>query len=72
MYFVSPVVGRRETGRGTNRAVYVNETAADSTDQMMMVVADPILEARWRTGGLNAPDEALGDQDVQSVVHRLQ
>ena len=39
---------------------------------MVMVVTDPIFEERRRTGGLNAPDEALRNQDAQSVVHRLQ
>ena len=39
---------------------------------MVVVVADPILEASRRSGGLNAPDEALGDQDAEGVVHRLE
>jgi hypothetical protein len=38
---------------------------------MMMIVADPILEPRGRSSGLNAPDEAFGDQHGQGVVHRL-
>ena len=69
---VALVVGRRETGRGADRAVDVDHAAADSADQMVVVVADAILEARRRSGGLNAPDEALGDQDAERVVHRLQ
>ena len=39
---------------------------------MVMVVADPILEASRGSGGLNAPDQPLGDQDAEGVVHRLQ
>ena len=39
---------------------------------MVMVVADAILEASRRSGGLNAPDEAFGDQEAESVVHRLE
>ena len=39
---------------------------------MMVVVADPILEARCRPGGLNAPDETFGHQDTKGVVHRLE
>ena len=39
---------------------------------MVVVVADPILEASRRPGGLNAPDEAFGDQDAEGVVHRLE
>jgi hypothetical protein len=41
---VTAVVGRREAGSGADRAVDIDQTAADSTDQMVMVVADPILE----------------------------
>ena len=69
---VAHVVGRRETGGGADRAVDVDQTAADSADQMVVVVADPILEASRRSGGLNAPDEAFGDQDAEGVVHRLE
>jgi hypothetical protein len=39
---------------------------------MVMVVADPVLEARRRPGRLDAPDQALGDQQPKRVVHRLQ
>jgi len=39
---------------------------------VMVVVADPILEASRRPGGLNAPDQAFGDQDAERVVHRLE
>ena len=38
---------------------------------MVVVVADPILEASRRSGGLNAPDEIFGDQHAEGVVHRL-
>jgi len=39
---------------------------------MVMVVADSVLESRGRSGGLNAPDQMLGDQDAERVVHRLE
>jgi hypothetical protein len=39
---------------------------------MVVVVADPILEASRRAGGLNAPDKSPGDQHAESVVHRLE
>jgi hypothetical protein len=45
VYLVAHVVDRRETGGGADRAVDVDQTAADSTDQMVVVVADAILEA---------------------------
>jgi hypothetical protein len=68
---VAHVVGRRETGSGADHAVNIDQAAADSANQMMVVVADPILESGGRTGGLNPPDEAFCDQDPESVVHRL-
>jgi hypothetical protein len=39
---------------------------------MMVVVTHPILEASRRAGGLNAPDQPLGNQDAERVVHRLE
>jgi hypothetical protein len=42
---VAPVVVRRETRGSADCAIDVDHTAADSTDQMMVVVADPSLEA---------------------------
>ena len=39
---------------------------------MVVVVADAILEARWRSRGLNAPDQAFSHQDAECVVHRLE
>ena len=39
---------------------------------MVVIVADPVLEARGRPGGLNAPEEPFGDQETEGVVHRLE
>jgi hypothetical protein len=39
---------------------------------MVVVVANPILEPSRRPGGLNTPDQALGDQEAKGVVHRLE
>lgn len=36
-----------------------------------MVVADAVLVASRRTGGLNAPQQAFVDQDAECVVDRL-
>jgi hypothetical protein len=66
------VVGRRQTRDGADRAIDVDHTAAGATDQMVVVVADAILEARGRPRGLNAPDQAFRDQNPEGVVHRLQ
>ena len=69
---VALVVGGREAGGGADRAVDVDHTAADATDQMVVVVADAIFETSRRPGGLNAPDEAFGDQEAEGVVDRLE
>ena len=69
---VAHVIDHRETGGGADRAVNVGQTAADSADQMVVVVTDPILEASRRPGWLNAPDETRGDQEAKTVVDRLE
>lgn len=38
---------------------------------MVVIVADPILVERGRSGGLDAPDEALLSQSSKGVVNRL-
>jgi hypothetical protein len=43
---VAHVIGRDETRGGADRAIDVDQTTADSTDQMVMVVADPLLRQR--------------------------
>ena len=43
---IAVIVVRREAGRFADRAVDVHHAPADSTNQMVMVVADAILEAR--------------------------
>jgi hypothetical protein len=42
---VTSIVCRRETGGGAGSAIDIDHTAADSADQMVVVVTDPILEA---------------------------
>jgi hypothetical protein len=68
---IAVVVVRRETGGVADRAVDVDHTSADSADQMVMVVADAILEASRRSRWLNAADQTFGDEDAEGVVHRL-
>jgi hypothetical protein len=70
--FVAPVVVRREAWSGAGRAVDVDQAAAVATNQMVMVVANAILESRGRSGGLNAPNEAFADEDAKGVVHGLE
>jgi hypothetical protein len=69
---VAPVVGRRETRRGADCAIDIDDATAGSTDQVVVIVADAFFDARRRSWGLDAPDEALGNQQRQGVVHRLQ
>jgi hypothetical protein len=69
---VTHVVSRREARSRADRAIDVDHTAAAATDQMMMIVADPILEACGRTRRLNAPDQTFDDKEAESVVHRLE
>ena len=68
---VAHVVDRGETGGGADRAVDVDQLAAAATDQVVVVVADPVLEAGGRPGGLDAPDDARVAQRPERVVHRL-
>jgi len=72
VYLISPVVQGGETGRGARGAVDIDQTSADSTNQVMVVVADAILEASRRACGLNATEKAFGDEHAEGVVHRLQ
>jgi hypothetical protein len=43
--FIAASIGGRQARRETDGAVYVDHAAARSTNQMVVVVADPILEA---------------------------
>ena len=38
---------------------------------MVVVVADPVLEAARRPGGLDTQEEALVGEGPEGVVHRL-
>ena len=69
---IALVIGRREARSGTDGAIHVDHAAADTTNQVVVVITDPILEPGWRAGGLDAANQAFGDQEVQRVVHRLE
>jgi hypothetical protein len=69
---VAPVVARRETRGRADRAIDVDHAAADPANQVVVIVADPIFETSRRSSGLNTPDQPLGDQEAQGVVHGLQ
>ena len=53
-------------------AVDVDRFSAGATDQMVVVVADAVLESRRGPGRLNPPDEASGNQNAKRIVHRLE
>src|SRR4029453_12220806 len=68
---VTRVVGGDQARSVADRAVHVDHAPACSTDQVVVVVADPILVAGRRSGGLNPPEDALVAEDREGVVHRL-
>lgn len=68
---VALVANGRQTGGGTDSAVDIGHPAADTADDVMVIVADSGLETSGRPGGLDTPDEAPGGQDAEGVVHRL-
>ena len=68
---VAMVIRCRQAGSRADRTVDVNDTAALTTDQVVVVVVHPVLVASRRTDGLNPSKKALIDQDGQSVVDRL-
>jgi hypothetical protein len=69
--FVTSVVDRREARSRPDGAVDIDYTAADSADQMVMVVADAIFKASRRSGGLDAADQPTTDQHGQRVIDGL-
>ena len=68
---VARVVGGRQARGVADRAVDVDHPAAGSADEVVVVVADPVLVAGRRPGRLDAPEEALVGEDAEGVVHRL-
>ena len=68
---VALIVVRREARSLTDRAVDVDDAPADPTDQVMMVVVDPVLVSCGGTDGLDPPYQPLLDQYTQGVVHGL-
>ncbi len=62
---------RSQAGRRPDRAVDVDYGATTSANQVVMVIAHPILVKCGRSGGLDATYEVLLDQDAECVVHGL-
>ena len=60
-----------EARRSANGAVDVERVATTTTDEVMMIIADPILIPRGRSARLNSTDEILVGQHAEAVVHGL-
>jgi hypothetical protein len=65
-------VGAGGQARGVaDGAIDIDRFPACATDQVVVVVTDTILVEGRRSGGLDATDESLLDQDPKGIVHRL-
>ena len=53
--FVAARIGRLQARRGAGGAIDVHDPAADSANQMMMVVADTVFEACGGAGRTRSP-----------------
>ncbi len=68
---VAVVVDDVQTRCRPDRAVRVDGQATGATDEVMVVVAHPVLVASGRTGGLYTPEQSLVDENRKGVVHPL-
>ena len=64
-------IAHAEAGRSADRAININDRAASSANQMVVVVADTVLIPGRRARGLDAAHQVLVDQCGKGVVHRL-
>ncbi len=65
------VVIRRQTRRLANGAGDIDGLPANATNEVMVVVANPVFVTGRRTGRLNAPNDALLHQQSERVINRL-
>src|SRR5690606_6928693 len=65
------IVGGVQAGRTAHGTVDVDRHPAGATNEVVVVVVDPILVAGGGTGRLDAPDQPLLGERAQGVVHRL-
>jgi hypothetical protein len=68
---VAEVIGGRQARSVVDRTVDVDHPIAGSTDEVVVVVPDPVLVASGRPGRLDAPEEALLGKGREGVVYRL-
>src|ERR1700731_491051 len=69
---VAAVVGGCQAGGVAHGTVGIDHPAAGSADEMVMVVADAVLIAGRRPGGLYASDDPLVGEGSEGVVHGLE
>ena len=60
-----------QAGSFADGAIDISRFSTGATNHVVMVITDPILVAGWRSGWLNAPDEAFRGQHPEGVVNRL-
>ena len=60
-----------EARRRADSTIDIEDLAAITTHQMMVIVANPIFVASRRTNRLNSPDETIVGESTESVVDRL-
>ena len=68
---VAGVVGGGEARRVADGAVDVDHATARAADEVVVVVADPVLVPRRRPGRLDAPQQPGVGERAEGVVHRL-
>jgi hypothetical protein len=56
---IAEIVGRGKARGISDGTVDVDHPVADLANEVMVVVADAVLVAGWRTGGLDPPEQAL-------------
>ena len=69
--FVAKVVARLKTRRRADYTVNVNDVAADTTDEVMVIVTHAIFITRRRSDRLNSTNQALLYQDGECVIYGL-
>src|SRR4051794_32138071 len=62
---------RRQARALADGAIHVGDLAAATADDVVMVVADPGLEAGGAAGRLDPASQAGSGERAQNVVHRL-
>ena len=62
---------RRQAGRVADGAIDIHGLAAAPADQMVVVVADPVLVKGGGAGRLDPPDEPAFHQHAERVIDRL-